>query len=162
MLSVSPVDMGIVAVVALVVLGPDKLPGAMRSAAKLWNDFNRIRGRLESEARETFGDFPALGAVSRSSVLGSSSALGAAALRTAMRTGVGAINPAGISSAQVGSTQGGPGAVPASDLSQSVLGLLEGNSVSKDGSDGEGVVSVAGGLVTPMAQLWDLDNPICN
>ena len=45
--------------VALIVLGPDKLPAAMKQAGKYWNEFQRVRSRLQSEmsgAISTFTD----------------------------------------------------------------------------------------------------------
>ena len=46
----------VILVVALVVLGPDKLPKAARQAAGFYNDVRRFRESLNSEVREAFGD----------------------------------------------------------------------------------------------------------
>lgn len=51
----------VVLVVALVVLGPDKLPKAARQAAGFYNDLRRFRDSFNNEVREAFGD---LGTVS--------------------------------------------------------------------------------------------------
>jgi sec-independent protein translocase protein TatB len=58
MLSLSPAKILVVLVVALIVLGPDKLPGMARQAGALWHDLRRLRGRLESEVRGVFPDLP--------------------------------------------------------------------------------------------------------
>jgi sec-independent protein translocase protein TatB len=52
----SPAKILVVLVVALVVLGPDKLPRVARQAGRLVNDFRRFRDGLNSEVREAFGD----------------------------------------------------------------------------------------------------------
>ena len=47
----------VVLIVALIVLGPDKLPEAARSIARVIRDVRRVSAGLKSEVRETFGDF---------------------------------------------------------------------------------------------------------
>lgn len=46
----------VVLVVALLVLGPDRLPNAARQAGRLANDVLRFRDGLHAEVREAFGD----------------------------------------------------------------------------------------------------------
>ncbi|MGH9102885.1 MAG: twin-arginine translocase TatA/TatE family subunit [Acidimicrobiales bacterium] len=58
MLSISPVKILIVAVVALVVLGPEKLPGTLRTLGRYWGEFQRFRGQFESQVRDAVGDLP--------------------------------------------------------------------------------------------------------
>jgi sec-independent protein translocase protein TatB len=43
-------------VIALVVLGPDKLPEAARTMGKVLAEFRRISGSLQSEVREALND----------------------------------------------------------------------------------------------------------
>jgi sec-independent protein translocase protein TatA len=52
----SPIHWLIVAVVALLVLGPDRLPDAARSAAKAWRDFQQVRGTLLGHLRDIAGE----------------------------------------------------------------------------------------------------------
>ncbi len=59
MFSLDPAKLLVVLVVALVVLGPDKLPRAARQAGAAWNQLRRWRARLEDEVRSTFPDLPA-------------------------------------------------------------------------------------------------------
>ncbi|MDA8208966.1 MAG: twin-arginine translocase TatA/TatE family subunit [Actinomycetota bacterium] len=49
MFNLDPTKFLIVVAVALVVLGPDKVPAAARSIGRYWNEFQRIRGRLQAE-----------------------------------------------------------------------------------------------------------------
>jgi sec-independent protein translocase protein TatB len=46
----------VVLVVALLVLGPDKLPRAAHQAGRLASDFRRFRDGLHSEVRQAFGE----------------------------------------------------------------------------------------------------------
>jgi TatA/E family protein of Tat protein translocase len=54
----SPAKLLVVLVVALVVLGPDKLPQMAKQVGSLWGDFRRFREKLESEVRTNFPDLP--------------------------------------------------------------------------------------------------------
>jgi sec-independent protein translocase protein TatB len=58
MLSLSPAKLLVVLVVALIVLGPDKLPQVARQLGALWGDLRRFRSRLESDVRGAFPDLP--------------------------------------------------------------------------------------------------------
>jgi Sec-independent protein translocase protein TatA len=53
----------VVLVVALLVLGPDKLPRVARQAAGLLNDVRRFRESFNAEVREAFGDPAAISAL---------------------------------------------------------------------------------------------------
>ena len=59
MLDLSPVKILVVLVVALIVLGPDKLPQMARQLGAAWGDLRRFRTRLESDVRGAFADLPA-------------------------------------------------------------------------------------------------------
>lgn len=58
MLSLDPAKVLVVLVVALVVLGPDKLPRAARQAGAAWNQLRRWRAKLEDDVRGSFPDLP--------------------------------------------------------------------------------------------------------
>ena len=47
----------VVAIVALVVLGPERLPGVARTAGNLYREWRRISSGLEAEVREVFSEF---------------------------------------------------------------------------------------------------------
>ena len=54
----SPAKILVILVVALVVLGPDKLPKVAKQIGGLWGDFRRFRERLETDVRGSFPDLP--------------------------------------------------------------------------------------------------------
>ncbi|MDA8277960.1 MAG: twin-arginine translocase TatA/TatE family subunit [Actinomycetota bacterium] len=49
MFNLDPTKILIIVTVALVVLGPDKLPSAIRTVGKYWNEINRVRNRIRDE-----------------------------------------------------------------------------------------------------------------
>jgi TatA/E family protein of Tat protein translocase len=53
----SPLHWLIVAVVALLVLGPDQLPGLARRAGEFMRDLRRVREHLRSELRDLVSEF---------------------------------------------------------------------------------------------------------
>ena len=53
MLDITPFKVMIVLLVALIVLGPDRLPRLAHQAARAWGDFQRFRHHLSSEVRDT-------------------------------------------------------------------------------------------------------------
>ncbi len=59
MLSLSPAKLLVLLVVALIVLGPEKLPQVARQLGAAWGDLRRFRARLESDVRGAFPDLPA-------------------------------------------------------------------------------------------------------
>src|SRR5271155_99801 len=61
----SPAKLLVILVVALFVLGPDKLPQVARQIGSLWADVRRLRERLESDVRGSFPDLPSTDAISR-------------------------------------------------------------------------------------------------
>ena len=58
MLSLSPAKMLVILVIALVVLGPEKLPQVARQVGAAWHELRQWRSRLESEVRGTFPNLP--------------------------------------------------------------------------------------------------------
>lgn len=65
MFDLSPIKLLIIVVVALVVLGPDKLPEFARQAGRLWQGLRVWRDRVESEVREVVPDLPSSAEVAR-------------------------------------------------------------------------------------------------
>jgi sec-independent protein translocase protein TatB len=53
-----PAKVLVILIVALVVLGPDKLPGVARQMGAAWGELRKFRQKLESEVRGTFPDLP--------------------------------------------------------------------------------------------------------
>ncbi len=58
MLSLSPAKLLVILVIALIVLGPEKLPQVARQIGAAWHDLRQWRARLETEIRGTFPDLP--------------------------------------------------------------------------------------------------------
>jgi Sec-independent protein translocase protein TatA len=54
----SPAKLLVILVVALIVLGPDKLPRVAKQIGGLWGDFRKFRERLEADVRGSFPDLP--------------------------------------------------------------------------------------------------------
>jgi sec-independent protein translocase protein TatB len=61
----SPAKILIVLLVAIVVLGPDKMPKVARQIGSLWGDFRRLRERLETDVRGNFPDLPSTEKISQ-------------------------------------------------------------------------------------------------
>ena len=58
MLSLSPAKLLVILVIALVVLGPEKLPQVARQLGAAWHDLRQWRSRLENEVRGAFPSLP--------------------------------------------------------------------------------------------------------
>jgi sec-independent protein translocase protein TatB len=58
MLSLSPAKLLVILVIALIVLGPEKLPQVARQIGAAWHDLRQWRSRIESEVRGAFPDLP--------------------------------------------------------------------------------------------------------
>ncbi len=65
MVLLSPPKLLMVLVIALIVLGPDKLPSMARRVGAAWSEFTRWRAHLESEVRATFPDLPSTTEITR-------------------------------------------------------------------------------------------------
>jgi len=61
----SPAKLLVIAVVALAVLGPDKLPTLAKQVGSLWRDFTRFRQKLETDVRGSFPDLPSTETITR-------------------------------------------------------------------------------------------------
>jgi sec-independent protein translocase protein TatB len=57
-LGLSPVRLLIIVVVALIVLGPDKLPQVAKQAGSMWHTLRSLQQRVEDEIREVAPDLP--------------------------------------------------------------------------------------------------------
>ncbi len=58
MLNLDPGKLLVIAVVAVILLGPDKLPQVARQVGGAWRSFNDFRQRMESEVRSSIPDLP--------------------------------------------------------------------------------------------------------
>src|ERR1700683_882990 len=55
----------VIAVVAIILLGPDRLPQVARQLGGAWRSFNDFRHRMESEVRSTMPDLPPTSEIAR-------------------------------------------------------------------------------------------------
>jgi sec-independent protein translocase protein TatB len=58
MLNLDPAKLLIIGVVAIILLGPDKLPQVARQVGGAWRSFNEFRHRMETEVRSSIPDLP--------------------------------------------------------------------------------------------------------
>src|ERR1700722_6076885 len=65
MLNLDPAKLLVIAVVAIILLGPDKLPQVARQVGGAWRSFNEFRHRMETEVRSSMPDLPATSEIAR-------------------------------------------------------------------------------------------------
>lgn len=65
MFNLDPGKLIVIAVVAIILLGPDKLPQFARQVGGAWRSFNDFRRRMESEVRSTMPDLPPTSEIAR-------------------------------------------------------------------------------------------------
>jgi sec-independent protein translocase protein TatB len=64
-LNLDPSKLLIIAVVAVILLGPDKLPQVARQVGAAWRTFGEFRHRMESEVRSSIPDLPSSTEIAR-------------------------------------------------------------------------------------------------
>jgi sec-independent protein translocase protein TatB len=65
MFNLDPAKLLIIAVVAVILLGPDKLPQVARQVGGAWRSFNEFRHRMETEVRGSIPDLPSTNEIAR-------------------------------------------------------------------------------------------------
>jgi sec-independent protein translocase protein TatB len=65
MLNLDPGKLLVIGVVAIILLGPDRLPQVARQIGGAWRTFNEFRHRMESEVRNTMPDLPPTSEIAR-------------------------------------------------------------------------------------------------
>ena len=65
MLNLDPAKLLVIAVVAVILLGPDKLPQVARQAGAAWRTLNDFRHKMESEVRSSIPDLPSSAEIAR-------------------------------------------------------------------------------------------------
>jgi sec-independent protein translocase protein TatB len=65
MLNLDPAKLLVIAVVAIILLGPDRLPQLARQVGGYWRSFNDYRHRMESQMRESMPDLPSTAEITR-------------------------------------------------------------------------------------------------
>jgi Sec-independent protein translocase protein TatA len=64
-LNLDPGKLLVIAVVAIILLGPDRLPQVARQVGGAWRTFNEYRHRMESEVRNSIPDLPSTAEIAR-------------------------------------------------------------------------------------------------
>ena len=65
MLNLDPSKLLIIAVVAVILLGPDRLPAFARQVGGAWRSFTAYRHRMEAEIRSSMPDLPSTAEIAR-------------------------------------------------------------------------------------------------
>src|SRR5580698_8806530 len=65
MLNLDPAKLLVIAVVAIILLGPDKLPQVARQVGAAWRSFSEFRHKMESEVRSSIPDLPSSADIAR-------------------------------------------------------------------------------------------------
>ncbi len=65
MLNLDPGKLIVIAVVAIILLGPDRLPQVARQVGGAWRSFNEFRHRMETEVRSSMPDLPPTSEIAR-------------------------------------------------------------------------------------------------
>jgi TatA/E family protein of Tat protein translocase len=64
-LNLDPGKLLVIAVVAILILGPDRLPQVARQIGGTWRSFNDFRQRMETEVRSNMPDLPSTSEIAR-------------------------------------------------------------------------------------------------
>jgi Sec-independent protein translocase protein TatA len=64
-LNLDPAKLLVIAVVAVILLGPDRLPQVARQVGGVWRSFNEYRHRMEEEVRRSIPDLPSTAEIAR-------------------------------------------------------------------------------------------------
>jgi len=65
MLNLDPGKLLVIGVVAIILLGPDRLPQVARQVGGPWKAFNEFRHRMETQVRDTMPDLPDTAEIAR-------------------------------------------------------------------------------------------------
>jgi sec-independent protein translocase protein TatB len=65
MLNLDPSKLLVIAVVAIILLGPDRLPTFARQVGAVWRSFTEYRHRLEAQVRNSMPDLPTSAEIAR-------------------------------------------------------------------------------------------------
>jgi sec-independent protein translocase protein TatB len=65
MFNLDPAKLLVIGVVAIILLGPDKLPQVARQMGGAWRSFNDFRHRMETEVRSNIPDLPSTNDIAR-------------------------------------------------------------------------------------------------
>ena len=92
MFNLGPEKLVVIALVALVVLGPHRLPDAARKAGKVIRDLRELSGRVQSEVQQAFEEHTGTSAVEAISTLRSMTAGPLGPVRSGMNAALAAVS----------------------------------------------------------------------
>jgi sec-independent protein translocase protein TatB len=65
MFNLDPAKLLVIGVIAVILLGPDRLPQVARQVGGAWRSFNEFRHRMETEVRGSIPDLPSTNEIAR-------------------------------------------------------------------------------------------------
>jgi Sec-independent protein translocase protein TatA len=65
MLNLDPSKLLVIAIVAIILLGPERLPTFARQVGAVWRSFTEYRHRLEAQVRDSIPDLPSSAEITR-------------------------------------------------------------------------------------------------
>jgi Sec-independent protein translocase protein TatA len=65
MLNLDPAKLLVIAVVAVILLGPDRLPHVARQVGAAWRTFSGFRHQMEAQVRDSMPDLPSSAEIAR-------------------------------------------------------------------------------------------------
>ena len=65
MLNLDPAKLLVIAVVAVILLGPDRLPHVARQVGAAWRTFSGFRHQIEAQVRDSMPDLPSSAEIAR-------------------------------------------------------------------------------------------------
>jgi sec-independent protein translocase protein TatB len=152
MFNLDPGKLLVIAVVAIILLGPDRLPQVARQVGAAWRSFNEFRHRMESEVRSSMPDLPPTSEIARlarspSALLNHLSNMSEDTTEEPAADGAPAAEGAGAAVAENGADHTGVG----HDGAEGVSGNGTGVPAADNGS--AGMASPAGETTAPLAPL---------
>jgi sec-independent protein translocase protein TatB len=114
MFNLDPAKLLVIGVVAVILLGPDRLPQVARQVGGAWRSFNEFRHRMETEVRSSIPDLPSTNEIARlarspSALLNHLSSMGT---DEAKKPEGATSNGSSTVSAETGSAESGAGKTP--------------------------------------------------
>jgi sec-independent protein translocase protein TatB len=99
-LNLDPAKLLVIAVVAVILLGPDKLPQVARQVGAAWRSFAEFRHKMEAEVRSSIPDLPSSADIARLARSPSALLDHLSSMDTPAATGDGPTGPTGPTSAE--------------------------------------------------------------
>jgi sec-independent protein translocase protein TatB len=153
-LNLDPAKLLVIAVVAVILLGPDKLPQVARQVGAAWHAFGEFRHKMESEVRSSIPDLPSSADIARL-------ARSPSALLDHLSKMDGGTDPAGSTGVPAGSAAvpTGSAAAPAASPSANGATSVTSEDTVRDESPLTGVPAAAPDTVPPVSRPMPTPQP---